>query len=495
MKLVKNKIIIELSLFFVVFCLYILAGNHYMSDGRYTLAIAEQIYNQNEIKVEIIIKADENSNKFPRNIAYFGIVDVVEYPVIFNLINELKKLGVAPRPFSTDSTFYSASDFFNIINELSPDTKTEDIKVQPTFPIWASIYSIPAVIVFNAFGLEGFSGDKFDINNNFQMQMILAALFCAVSSIFLFKTSKLINNKFLPYFIFIWFSMASPIVSELSKTLWHDTIAIMFLSSAIYLIVASLYSHKKFIGWEVIVGILLASCFMIKPTYFFITSVYSVVLIFDRNMLRQEKIYYIITIIVMAIIFFGVNKFLFNSLIQEYFTPSRVGNFKLENLYGLMFSPGRGIIWFMPSWIIVFSCSIFLIFKSVENNFFRNFLIGNVIIIMIGIFSVSGFHPWWGGASFGSRILYFLLPVIFFTMQIILHEQKEDYPSYYRGHKKKAILAILMLCLIWEGFVHMGESLSGYGQAWNVRLATDETTLDHLWDWSHPQFLASAMSL
>ena len=488
------NIIIESSFFVIVFFFYVLSGNHYISDGRYTLAISEQIYKDKEIKIGKIISADERSNGFPRNLAYFGIVNVIEYPIIFNLINELKKLDVAPQPFSPNSTFYSASDFFNIINELSPNTKTEAIKIQPTFPVWASIYSIPEVIIFNSFGVEGFNGLNFNIKNTLKMQIILSALFSVVSALFLFKTSRLLNNKIFSYFILIWFSMASPIVSELSKSLWNDTIAIMFLSSAIYVIVASLYLNNKFIGWEVVVGFLLASSFMIKPTYFYIASIYSLILLLDRNMFVKEKILYLFTIVVMAVIFFSVNQFLFDSWIQEYFSPSRIEKFKLENLYGLLFSPGRGVVWFMPSWIFVFFYSVYLIFTSVGSKFLRNFLIGNIILLMVGFYSVSGFAHWWGGVSFGPRIIYFLLPIVFFTMQIIFHEENKNYHSRGYGYRRKGMITILLLLFIWEIIVHTGESLTGYGQKWNAQLGNFETALVRLWDWSNPQFLAFAMS-
>ena len=64
--------------------------------------------------------------------------------------------------------------------------------------------------------------------------------------------------------------------------------------------------------------------------------------------------------------------------------------------------------------------------------------------------TIAGFADWWGGYSFGPRILQFALPAVALLALLLVHAA-----SLRGGRERIAILALCGAIAGWEGFVHI----------------------------------------
>lgn len=117
----------------------------------------------------------------------------------------------------------------------------------------------------------------------------------------------------------------------------------------------------------------------------------------------------------------------------------------VPNLAGILFSPGRGIIWYTP----------FVLWALVKpKTLFSRFHAAFVAFMILGI---STWNVWWGGASFGDRLLADIgVSVVFLAL------------SAYQRISSPFLRGAFWVAAVWSIVIHGLGAFSLGVDAWNI---------------------------
>ena len=175
----------------------------------------------------------------------------------------------------------------------------------------------------------------------------------------------------------------------------------------------------------------------------------------------------------------------FGMLLPPYYTPSRLGSGAFWTaLAGNVVSPSRGVLVLCPFLLpIVAGGAVF------HRRLLRDPLLRLALIwLALHWITVSSYVNWWGGWSFGNRFFADALPaLILLTIGVI----KAALGALAQPGQRRATAAFVALGGV-AIFIH---SYQGLYNVYPFLWSQDGTYVDHLFDWQHPQFLASPASL
>jgi hypothetical protein len=153
-------------------------------------------------------------------------------------------------------------------------------------------------------------------------------------------------------------------------------------------------------------------------------------------------------------------------------------------LYGLTFGPSRGLFIFSPFFLIIVLGSFYYVGALRYQPLFWAcaFWIGFQTI------TVATTRQWWGGFSFGPRLLTDSLPALF-IMTLILWQTIRAQVAF----RKRLVLGGVYITLGLVGIlINTGQGLFGMkANQWNVYPNIDQYP-DYLFDWRYPQFIMTA---
>ena len=221
---------------------------------------------------------------------------------------------------------------------------------------------------------------------------------------------------------------------------------------------------------------------MMKPVYAIPSAMLGLLVLAAPKVSLNLKTSFVAVCAVFAALFIVTSFATYGNILPPYFAPSRVAFFDSSRLLGVLFSPGRGALWFTPS-LFVACCAPLLVWRD------RALFIASVVVVaavVAAVLTVANFNHWWGGGSFGPRILQFALPATALLALLLVREA-----SLRGGRERIAILALCGAIAGWEGFVHINGVTSPRGWEWNGRPVNVDIAQERLWDWSDPQFLAA----
>jgi hypothetical protein len=112
-----------------------------------------------------------------------------------------------------------------------------------------------------------------------------------------------------------------------------------------------------------------------------------------------------------------------------------------------------------------------------------------VVWTLLHLLLVARTTRWWGGLSFGPRILTELLPGLVLLTAIVAQVYSERVT--HRGLRIAAV-GLFGGLAVWAIFLNSYQALFNHYTAWwhNVLAPNVEHELDYLWSWEYPPFLA-----
>jgi hypothetical protein len=151
-----------------------------------------------------------------------------------------------------------------------------------------------------------------------------------------------------------------------------------------------------------------------------------------------------------------------------------------EALIGNLFSPARGLFIFSPVLLLAI-CGFWLAMRIRDE---RALHMAFGIIVVLHWLLVSHFSPWWGGYSFGPRIMSDMLPFlayfVAFTLQWCLAGRSRAHIAAIAGIAGLAAVSI---------FIHAQGALRWPPHVWNAFPSDIDTHPARLWDWKDLQFM------
>ena len=361
------------------------------------------------------------------------------------------------------------------------------------FPPGSSVLSVPFVLVANTFGMFAVKPDgSFNLAGEAKIEALLAALLMAALASIFFYTAQLLLPVSYSLLVAVGGALGTQIWSTASRAMFTDTWAVLLLGTAIFLLLA--YETKGTRLRPALLATLLAWAYFVYPSYAVHVAAISCYLLFTLK--ARQLVVYVLTGIAWAAGFVIYSWYNFQQLLPSYFRPGRLlfGKFWIA-LPGNLISPSRGLLIFVPTIIFVFY--MLIRFRTHLPN--KRLVAVAIIAIVTQLIVISGFDHWWGGHSYGPRLMTASVPwlVLLATLGLkaMLHSRgAAGNDVNVRGRFRQNALSYVGLALLaFSVFVHARGAMSPATSVWNSLPENVDENPARLWDWRQPQFLAGLL--
>jgi hypothetical protein len=349
------------------------------------------------------------------------------------------------------------------------------------FPPGSSILSTPFVLLAKAFGLSTVRSDNsFDLRGESKIEALLAAfLMAALAAIFFYMAQLLLPLRH-SLLVTMGGALGTQIWSTASRAMFTDTWAVLLLSLVIFCLLAYETRHSRL--RPVLIASLLAWSYLVYPSYAVHVITISVYLFFILN--RRQIITYMATGIGWAAGLVLYSWYNFGQLLPNYFRPGRLlfGKFWTA-LPGNLISPSRGVLIFVPAVIFV----VYLLIRFHRQLPHKRLVALAVASMVWQLIMISGFDHWWGGHSYGPRLMTAFVPWLVLLSILGLSAMLRS----PRSHFERVVTASLGLLFLAAGmFIHGRGATAPATSIWNSLPENVDLKPERIWDWRQPQFLA-----
>ena len=357
------------------------------------------------------------------------------------------------------------------------------------YPPGNIILPMPFVALANAIGVSAIDQHgKHNPRGDAWMQKGIAALLMAALAVVTFLTARLILPFEWSLLITAATAFGTQMWSTASRAMWSHTPAILILGVALFLIVRT--ETKKSPLRPVLLGTCLSWLYFIRPTLTLsIIAIAIYVLIYHREVLLR----FIFTGCLWLAAFIVYSEYHFGHLLLPYYSynnvykPGPVAGFG-ERLAGVLISPSRGLLVYVPILIAVG----YLLVRYRRSS--RRRLVNLATAVVIAhVLLIATFYGWHGSACYGPRLLTDLVPwfgllgMLAVEARLRWHAVNVAQDTLFRRRIETAIAVVFLACSI---------TLNGIGaisigaQKWNfVQIVDFNQWRRNLWDWRHPQFM------
>lgn len=344
------------------------------------------------------------------------------------------------------------------------------------YPWGSSLLSLPAVLLFNAAGLKiapyG-SRYEYDLRSELRMQTIITTVLCALTIWVIYDAAGYLLP--LPWSLAIALGAAfgTPIWSSGSRSLWPQTWAVLLITAVIWVFLSGGVR-------PILLGTLLAWSCLARPQV-----IPDVAVITGYTLLRYGRWFlwrYVVAGLCWGIPVCAMMWVFTGGLFSISYTPGML-DFPHDfwrRLYGVLFSPSRGLLVFSPVTLVPLYLTI-RYWKVLPD---RRLAMLALLIIGMHLVMVSSWVFWWGGASYGPRLLLEAVP--WFVLLAILGAS-----SFLEDHsltvcQRLITISITLLALAVSIGTNAPGALVRNSIDWRP---VDPDHLQVLWDWHDPQFL------
>jgi len=333
------------------------------------------------------------------------------------------------------------------------------------YPIIPGLLNLPVYLI--AFLL------KIDLlKNMYLLSLITAAIISSLSVVFMFLLlEQVCKKRSLALYFSLIYAFCTLVWSLTSRNLWQHGPSLLLINISLFILYKK---NPKLLPWA---GLFLGFAIFNRPTNLFIVLPLTVYFLLNHKKYFWK--YCLLGAIPAALLILYSCYYIgsINSLGQGN-TLAMEGVF-MEGFTGLLFSPARGLFVFSPIFILSL-LYIPKIFSKKEEKITKYLLISLILLI----FAYSKWGMWWGGYSFGYRLIAESIP--FFI--ILLIKSWTEIIS-----KNKILIAIfVMLIIISLYFNFLGAQVASCGfdnsmgadakKLWQIRgseLMRCNTTLFH----------------
>ena len=350
------------------------------------------------------------------------------------------------------------------------------------YPNGSSILSIPFVGAMNLLGVYPYDPDgHYNLANEELIQRLLAALLMAGFTIVVFRTALLVLSITPAVLIAVGTAFGSQVWSTASRVMWAHT-WLIFLGG---LLTYELLRRERNADSPrpMIVATLLAWMYFVRPTG---AIPIICVTVYTFLFCRSGFMYYALTGLAWFTGFVIYSWFTYEKLIPDYYLDSRISiNSIATALPAILISPSRGLFIFVPALIFVF----YLLIRYWTTIPYARLAILSLSIVTIQTVLVALWPVWWGGYSYGPRLLADAIPwlALLAILGCAARLRSANNAKFSRAEIATA-LSLLALSIAING----RGAISVATATWNVEVDIDRHP-ERVWNWSNPQFMAGVL--
>ena len=352
-------------------------------------------------------------------------------------------------------------------------------------PIGPSVLSVPFVAVANALGR-----DMAVLADNHQAQDILSALLCALAVPLVYGLCRCYVGPWSGLAITAISTLGSALVSTMGTALWSIDFATVFMLLALWL----LARHENGLAptpRPVLVGLCLFGA------YFCRASAAGFVLVVLPYLLWKSWRFFwptAATALLSLLLFLGFTYYEQGSPFPQYYSVERFAAHTAVPLwvafYAHLLSPSRGLLVFSPMFALTGLVALAYFKRLARQRLFWLSIIWFALHVVISSRSAR----WWGGHSYGPRILTEAIPALILLTAMSWRELQLRGRPWARG---AAALAYVLLGA-WAVYINAYQGLFNVDTAhWNGGIMPPDIDNhpEYLFDWRMPQFLANREDL
>jgi hypothetical protein len=374
------------------------------------------------------------------------------------------------------------------------------------YPSGTSVFSLPFVAVARLLGR-----DMVDRADNDQVQRLISALLSTFVFILIYLIGSFYVEANTALAIALVSVMGTSLMSTMGTALWNMNFTVFFILLSLLLI--SRYDSKRshtINGY--LLGFLLFAAYFTRPSAaLFILLTFAYLLVKEhsyrpaREMQSKGSLSFAhiahtlirkrilcqttLTAGTLFVLFMAFSWFNNGQLLPFYYSASNwlVEKNILWPLYGVLFSASRGFFVFSPVFVLVIVVGLVYVRHVSSSLLF--WLCG--LWFTLQVITVSMTIMWWGGYSFGPRLLTDSVPALV-MMTVILWQ------AISRNESNGRAIFLIKSAYLSLGFVsilvHSGQGLFNTKTAdWNGAPPIEQR-VDYLFDWRYPQFLITTNS-
>jgi hypothetical protein len=364
-------------------------------------------------------------------------------------------------------------------------------KILYRYPHGGSILALPAIAVMDAAGVSvARAGGIYDPLEELVLGRLLASLLMAILAAVFFRTAILMLPISWSIAIAAGGSFATQIWSSASRALWSQTWEI-FLAGWVVLLLVRVEQWRVQTGDApnpVILATLLSWMYFVRPTGAIVIVGVSILIALHY---RETVVPFMITGAVWLAAFLLYSLMTFGQFLPDYyhqgFSPEL--SVVVTALAANLISPSRGLIVFVPAVLWVFYLTA--VYWSDLHE--RGLAVLAMAIIIAYLVVVSSYVKWWGGPSYGPRLLMSLVPW-FVLLAILGCKAMLSYCPPFSSQRgwlahRRVIVAAGLISLSIGALINARGAISWQTYCWSFQEHVDEYPA-RVWDWRSPQFMA-----
>jgi hypothetical protein len=345
-----------------------------------------------------------------------------------------------------------------------------------SYPILPALLALPVYAV--PVGLLG--GDSWPLIN--LLAKISATLFAALSVLFVYGTATRLDRQATAVPVALVYAFGTSTWSISSQGLWGHGPAELFMAAALYAVLRGETRHGVLQGAGLATGLMVAS----RPA----TGVVAVALLgyvlhrHGRRGLQSLAAFGLVAVAVLS-----YNLWAFGSLQGGYAklhldqglhhgVPGAWSASMVAGLAGLLLSPNRGLLVYSPVLVLALVGAV-LSLRGDRRRLF-GYLAGG-FGVSLGI--LSSYAVWWGGLSFGPRLLTDFLPLLVLFLVPVLQR------PVARTSPARVVFALLFALSVAVQAVGAFYYPSPREVDWNTTPRNIDFAPERLWDWRDTQVL------
>ena len=346
-----------------------------------------------------------------------------------------------------------------------------------------AVLNSPFVALFEMSGVSSVAPDgRFLGHHEKRMLRFIAAFLAATLCAVLFLTARVWIPPGYALGLTLIFAFGTQIFSTVSRPFWSHSWSTLLLAIALLLLVGPRFKERAWI-YGLISTLLCWAYFCRPPMSLAIVGIALFVVVRRRRFLLP----FTATGLVWAGLFVAYSLQIYGTLVPPYFLSSHLESGRLaggllvtsypEAVVGTLFSPGRGLLVYVPILVLI----LFALIRRWRWIPDKDLAVTALGVCFAHWQLVSLFRNWWGGQSFGPRLMSDLIPWIFLLAILVLaglRAARSD-GRFRWTPMNRAVVGVVVAASI---FIH-------------TRGATVQETQRGagIWNWRYPQFMAGLL--